>query len=161
MLKKILMVIGVLAILGVIAVVGGTYYFGNKIASEIEKREPEFRQYVTMTTEEQNAYVLKNVDEIFISTLEFFGESGANSAEVKELLNEMDRDPEILQAKINWGRAMVATFIIDNENIRKDLSAENLQKFQAEKDEFEVRQLEYKKLTEAYKLKLKQNQTEK
>ena len=161
MLKKILMVIGVLAILGVIVVVGGTYYFGNKIASEIEKREPEFRQYVTMTTEEQNAYVLKNVDEFFNFAFAFLGSKGEELAEMNKAIKELDKDPEILQAKINFGRSAVAMFIIDNENIRKDLSAENLQKFQAEKDEFEVRHLEYKKLTEAYKLKLKQNQTEK
>ena len=158
MLKKILMVIGVLAILGVIVVVGGTYYFGNKIASEIEKREPEFRQYVTMTTEEQNAYVLKNVDEFFIARGYY---TEADYIKLNKAIKELDKDPEILQAKINFGRSAVAMFIIDNENIRKDLSAENLQKFQAEKDEFEVRHLEYKKLTEAYKLKLKQNQTEK
>ena len=91
--------------------------------------------------------------------MEFFGESGADSAEIKELLNEMDKDPEILKAKINWGRSAVATFIVGNENITKNLSAEALQKFQAEEAEYEVRHLEYKKLVNAYKLK--QNQTKK
>lgn len=153
MLKKILMIIGVLAILGVIAVVGGTYYFGNKVMSEIERREPEFRQYVTMTTEEQNAYVLKNIDEISISVIGFLGGSDADSLEAKEFLQEMDSDPEILQAKINWGRSAVATFIVGNEKITKDLSAEDLQKFQAEKAEYEVRHSEYDKLVNAYKLK--------
>lgn len=156
MIKKILMVIGVLAILGVIVLVGGTYYVGNKMMSEIEKLEPEFRQYVTMTTEEQNAYVSKNIDEISISMGEFFGISGEVSAEVKEIFNEMNNDPEILQAKINWGRSAVAMFIVDNPNITKDLSAEDLQKFQTEKDEYEVRHLEYKKLVNAYKLKKNQ-----
>ena len=118
MLKKIFMVIGVLAIVGVIAVFGSVYYIGDKV-------------------------------------------KGEELAEMNKAIKELDKDPEILQAKINFGRSAVAMFIIDNENIRKDLSAENLQKFQAEKDEFEVRHLEYKKLTEAYKLKLKQNQTEK
>ena len=153
MIKKILMVIGALTIIGVIVVVGGTYYVGNKITGEIAKREPEFRQYVTMTTEEQNAYVSKNINELYSTILPLAGVNDEEMAEMQTVMKQLDSDPQILQAKINWGRAAVAMFIVDNPNITKDLSADVLQKLQEEKNQYEVRQLEYKKLINEYKLK--------
>ncbi len=153
MIKKILMVIGALTIIGVIVLVGGTYYVGNKITGELEKREPEFRQYVTMTTEEQNAYVSKNVDAFYNLISSLAGESDEELAEFQTVMKQLDSDPEIFQAKVNWGRSIVATFILANENITKDLSADVLQKLQDEKNEKDTNYLEYKKLINEYKLK--------
>ena len=153
MIKKILMVIGALTIIGVIVLVGGTYYVGNKITGELEKREPEFRQYITMTTEEQNAYVSKNVDAFYNLISSLAGESDEELAEFQTVMKQLDSDPEIFQAKVNWGRSIVATFILANENITKDLSADVLQKLQDEKNEKDAHYLEYKKLINEYKLK--------
>ena len=153
MLKKILMVIGALTIIGVIVLVGGTYYVGNNITDELEKREPEFRQYVIMTTEEQNAYVSKNVDAFYNLISSLAGESDEELAEFQTVMKQLDSDPEIFQAKVNWGRSIVATFILANENITKDLSADVLQKLQDEKNEKDAHYLEYKKLINEYKLK--------
>ena len=153
MIKKILMVIGALTIIGVIVLVGGTYYVGNKITGELEKREPEFRQYVIMTTEEQNAYVSKNVDAFYNLISSLAGESDEELAEFQTVMKQLDSDPEIFQAKVNWGRSIVATFILANENIRKDLSADVLKKLQEEKNAKDTNYLEYKKLINEYKLK--------
>lgn len=153
MIKKILMVIGALTIIGVIVLVGGTYYVGNKITGELEKREPEFRQYLTMTTEEQNAYVSKNVDAFYNLISSLAGESDEELVEFQTVMKQLDSDPKIFQAKVNWGRSIVATFILANENITKDLSADVLQKLQDEKNEKDTNYLEYKKLINEYKLK--------
>ena len=147
------MAIGALTIIGVIVVVGGAYYAGNKITSEIEKHEPEFRQYVTMTTEEQNAYVSKTINELYSTILPLAGVEDKEMAEMQTVMKQLDNNPEILQAKINWGRSAVAMLIVDNPNITKDLSADVLQKLQDEKNQYDVRQLEYKKLINEYKLK--------
>ena len=152
MVKKILMAVGVLTIVGVIAAVGISYYLGNKIGDEIEKRVPEFRQYVTMTTEEQNAYISKNIDEIYEDFFSLISNNSVEKSEMKSVLTEMDKKPELMQAKINWGRSMVAGFILNIEDLRKDLTPEDLKKFQAEKAEYEVRLLEYRKQINIYKI---------
>lgn len=152
MIKKILMAIGVLAILGVIVVGGFSYYAYDKFTSEFDKRVPEFRQYVTMTNEEQNNYVVKNLDELQVSMLPLFGADSADIYEVQTLLKEMDKNPEYMQAKINWGRSLVARVILLNsDEFTKNLSPEILKQLQAENDEYEVRLLEYRKQMNLYK----------
>lgn len=153
MIKKILMGIGVLAILGVVAVGGFSYYAYDKVTAVIEKRMPEFRQYVTMTTEEQNAYVSKNIDEIYEEMLDLFGGNSLEKSELKSALNEMDKNPELKQAKINWGRSAVARLIFLNfDDIVKNLSPEVLEKLKADEEAYEVNLLEYRKQMNLYKL---------
>lgn len=152
MIKKILMGIGVLAILGVVAVGGFSYYAYDKFTSEFDKRVPEFRQYVTMTTKEQNAYISKNLDEVQVSMLPLLGADSADIQEVKIFLKELDKNPEFMQAKINWGRSLVARLILLNsDEFAKNLSPEILKQLQAENDEYEVRLLEYRKQMNLYK----------
>lgn len=153
MLKKIFMVIGILAVIGVVVVVGGSVYFASKIATAVEEKEPEFRQYVTMTTEEQNAYVEKNVEEIFDIVFPLSGANDQELAQMKAVMKELDNNPEIRQAKIDWGRSAVAMFIVDNEKITKGLSPEVLKSLQTERAEYDLRQLKYKQLIDNYKLK--------
>ena len=145
MTKKILIVVGILAVIGVIFIVGGLYKAGNQMTAEFEKREPEFRQYITMTVEEQNTYVSKNINEVYSSILKLAGVSDEEMAALLNTLEELDKIPEVKQAKINWGRSAVARFILDIENIRKDLSEDVLKQLQAESDEYEPRLSEYKK----------------
>ena len=145
MTKKILIIVGILAVVGVIFVIGGLYKAGNQMTAEFEKREPEFRQYITMTVEEQNAYVSENINEVYSSILKLAGVSDEEMAALLNTLEELDKIPEVKQAKINWGRSAVARFILDIENIRKDLSEDVLKQLQAESDEYENRLSEYKK----------------
>jgi phosphoribosylanthranilate isomerase len=129
------------------------YYAGHKIESKLQEKEPEFRQYVTMTTEEQNAYVKKNLDEFFILIAQFSGDE--DEEEIKATLKELDNYPEISQAGIEWGRSCVASFILWNENIVKDLSADVLNKLKTEQAELNLRNAKYKAVIEKYKQNLK------
>ena len=71
MLKKVLIGIGVLVILLAAFGIGGMMFLKNKIETKLAEKEPEFRQYITMTAEEQNAYVEKNFFEFFDSITDY------------------------------------------------------------------------------------------
>lgn len=136
MLKKLLIAIGILAILGVVGVV----FLGNKIDSKLKEKEPEFRQYVTMTTEEQDAYVQKNF-------LEFFGKLtniNEKDEKLKAAVENLKADPEALKAGIAVGRSLIAELILANEDILKDLSTEIHNKLKEEAAEGEKRTNDFK-----------------
>lgn len=145
MLKKILIFIGILAVLGIVGIV----FVGNKIDSKIKEKEPEFRQYVTMTTEEQNAYVQKHFDEVFSFIRDDLSDK-ESSLRDKASLQQMESDPAAMQAQIAMGRSLVAMFILDNENIAKDLTPEQRAAFQAEADQFESNTDKYNDFIEKY-----------
>ena len=151
MLKKFFMVIGALAVIGIIAAVGISYYVNGKIDTAIKEREPEFRQYVTMTVEEQNAYVEKtlgNLTAYFIN----FGNDETNS---DEIIAEIKKNPELFDATITYGRAVVAGFILNDENITKDLNAEVLKQLKAEYYELKARQNKFHELADQVKSETK------
>lgn len=127
MFKKFFIALGILVILSVVAVMSG----GNEINSKLKEKEPEFRQYIAMTTEQQNAYIAKHLEE-------FFGLID-HDGKIKNTLQELKNDPAALDAVINLGRSIVASLILDNEDILKDLSAEIHNKLKAEADEFNSR----------------------
>lgn len=154
MQKKFLIALGVLLILGVISVIVGgddENHVKDKIAAGFEQREPEFRQYVTMTPEEQNNYVAKNVDDLHVQRLALFGAKDPKMEEIQPFVKELEKNPEFMQAKISWGRSLVAMTILDFEDITKNLSPETLKQLQSEVDEYEVRRAEYRKLIDLYK----------
>ena len=142
MLKKILMFIGLLAILGI----GAMMFLGNKIETKLAEKEPEFRQYVTMTTEQQNAYVEKNFFEFFGAITDY----STKEEQVKAALEKMKTDPEGLKIAIDMGRSMVAQLILNNENILKDLSAEVHNSLQAEAAEGDSRAEKFKTYMDKY-----------
>lgn len=145
MLKKILIAIGVLVVLGVIGIV----FIGNKIDSKIKEKEPEFRQYVAMTTEDQNAYVQKHFYEIF-SFIRDDQSDKEESIRDKASLQQMENDPAAMQAQLAMGRSLVAMFILDNDNIKKDLTPEQIAAFQAEADQFDANTDKYNDYIEKY-----------
>lgn len=151
MLKKFLMVIGALAIIGVIAVVGISYFVNDKIDTAIKEREPEFRQYVTMTTEEQNAYVEKTLGNLTAYFMNF----GGDETNSDEIISEIKKNPELFDATINYGRAVVAGFILNDENITRDLNAEVLKQLKAEYYELKARQDKYHELADKIKSEVK------
>lgn len=121
MLKKFLMAVGVLAIIAVVAMV----VIFNKFDSAIQEKVPEFRQYVTMTTEEQNAYVEKNLD----SLIQHFMDDNE-----KDDYQAMKKNPEVHTALIDFGRSMVATLIVSSE-VYNELDSETKAKIKAESDQ--------------------------
>ena len=131
MLKKILIAVGILALLGIIGIV----FVGNKIDNKLKEKEPEFRQYTTMTVEDQNAYVEKHFNEFFALAASM----NEKDEQLKAAIEQFKNDPEALQAGIAMGRSMVAELILQNENILKDLSAEVHNKLQSEAAEADSR----------------------
>lgn len=140
MLKKLLIAVGVLAILGVVGVI----LVGNKIDTVIKEKEPEFRQYLTMTPEEQNAYVEKNLD-IFMQMVMRNSEEKAKAA-----YDKIKNDPEVRAAAVDFGRSVVAGFIMASEPIVKDMAEDMKAKIQAEVDAAQSRGDKYKALLEKY-----------
>ena len=142
MLKKILIVVGLLAVL----VIAGMAVLGNEVKTKIAEKEPEFRQYAAMTTEQQNEYIKNHFNEFFNSV--------ANTDEATEktrtAVELIKADPEALQAGIAFGRAFIASFILDNENILKDLSAEVHNSLKADSDELETRTRNFKVYIDKY-----------
>ena len=137
MLKKILIGVGVLALLVVI----GFGFLANKINSKLQEKEPEFRQYVTMSIEEQNAYVEKNISELAQIIMH-----DAKS-------NTLPQNPEVKAAEIQFGRSVVAGLILSSENIVKDLSEDVKAQFKSEADELDARSHKYTELMKKYNKK--------
>lgn len=142
MLKKILMFIGLLAVLGI----GAMFFLENKIENKLAEKEPEFRQYVTMTDEQQNAYVEKNLFELLDTVTDY----SRRKEQAKAAIEKLKADPEALQAAVAMGRSMVAQLILNNENILKDLSAEVHNKLTAEANEGDSRAETFKMHMDKY-----------
>ena len=140
MLKKILIAVGILAVLGIVGIV----FVGNKIDSAIKAREPEFRQYVTMTVEEQNAYVEKNI-ESFMQMMTKEADSQGRA-----VIEKIKTDPELKTAAIDLGRSIVATFILANEDILKDLSTEIHNSLKSEAEQMDNRNNRFHDIIEKY-----------
>lgn len=143
MLKKFFIAVGILTVLGV----AGLFFAGNKFESVIKEREPEFRQYLTMTAEEQNAYVEKNLGELISIVGKIKGANIGDSASVIEFFKQY---PDVSEALILEGRSIVATFILMNEDILKDISAEVHNQLQAESDQLDARNDRMKELIQKY-----------
>jgi hypothetical protein len=148
LLKKILKFIGVLIIIGVMIIIGLICYQGFML----QAKEPEFRQYVTMTTEDQNAYALKFFNEIYGDTIPRDSKAAEKIIKANQ---EFESNPEALQAKIKLARSLVARFTLKIGNISEDLSPEVLKQLQEEHGEYKARLAEYHKFIRAYV----QNQT--
>ena len=142
MLKKLLIVIGFLTVLGIV----GLVFVGNKIDSELKEKEPEFRQYVTMTTEEQNAYVEKN----FIALFSKLASINETDEKLQNSVAQLKADSEALQAGIAVGRSLIAGLILANEDILKDLSTEIHNKLKAEAEESDSRADKFKVYMDKY-----------
>ena len=143
LLKKILKFIGVLIIIGVMIIIGLICYQGFML----QAKEPEFRQYVTMTTEDQNAYALKFFNEFYGDTIP---SESKNAEKIIKANQEFESNPEALQAKIKLARSLVARFTLKIGNISEDLSPEVLKQLQEEHGEYKTRLAEYHNFIRAY-----------
>lgn len=145
MLKKILIGVGILAVLGVIFIVGAGYYAMNKI---IEEKEPEFRKYITMTTEEQNSYVENNLDFLLSAVIQ-----DAKTDEEKATFEKIKADPEVKKSGVELGRAILAKMILSSDVIVSELNEETKSKLQAESEEVSKRFEIYSNIMEKYDTK--------
>ena len=136
MAKKILLILAALVIVGIV-VFGVTMCGVKQVADEkLKEKEPQLRQYVQMTEVDQNAYVEKNMNDLFTSIIGEFKDDAQLS---KEKFQKLEADPEAKAAGIQLGRSIVAMFVISSENIVKDLSPADKDKYQQESDELSNR----------------------
>ncbi len=136
MIKKILTIVGLLTIFGIV----GMVFLFNKFESTLKEKEPELRQYITMTVEEQNNYVAANIDKLMENFL---------SGEGKFDYQKMKQDPELNAALINYGRSMVSTFIVTSQ-FYKELDTDTQAKIKSESDQREIRNAKLQALFDKY-----------
>ena len=140
MLKKLLIGVGILAVIGV----AGFLFLGNKISTFIADKEPEFRQYLSMTREEQNAYVEKNFNE-FMQMIMNHSEEQAKAA-----YEQIKDNPEVRAAAVEFGRSIVAGFIMASEPIVKDMAEDLKAQIESEVNAVQSRGDNYRALLNKY-----------
>ena len=147
MAKKILMIVGALVLVAIV-VLGVTMCGVKQVADEkLKEKEPQLRQYVQMTEVDQNTYVEKNMNELFTTII---GELKDDKEISKENLQKLESDPEAKEAGIQLGRSIVAMFIISSDNIVKDLSPADKDKYTKESDELSNRLETYRGFMKKY-----------
>lgn len=149
MIKKILITVVVLLIVGGALMIYGTYKVANEVLKE---QEPMLRQYVQMTEEEQNKYILEHADEII--TKAAANAKPEEKADV-ELVEATKNDPAVKKALVDLGRALLAVAIMHSEPIVNDINDDLKAKFQQEKDDLTNRLEKYGNALETAKEKLK------
>ncbi len=140
MAKKILAIIGAIVIVGII-VLGVTTCGVMKIADDwVKEKEPELRQYVQMTEQEQNAYVEKHMDELF-RRIDAYAESHRENStqEERNKWAKFESDSEAKSAGVQLGRAIVAALVMASEPITNELSSADKEKYQNESEQIEKR----------------------
>lgn len=148
MLKKILIVLGILAVIGIGVAVFFTNKFVGEVQQELQAREPELRQYLTMTVEEQNAYVDKSWNDVVKGLINKFGGQEISEAEYNATFS--NETPELKAARIEYGRSVIAAIILGMENISKDIPADIKAKLQAEADDTDNRSKKYQELEKQF-----------
>ncbi len=128
--KKVL--IG-LVILGVVGLGLFTYGIVKLSTNIMEKMEPDMKQYVVMTTEQQDKYVYEHMEEWVVTLKKFDGESDGSE------LDLIKTDPAVRQAGIDFGRSICATVIVDTDSIASVLTPEEKARYQKEADESDAR----------------------
>ena len=145
MLKKVLIVVGILAVIGVI-IVGVAGYGVVKVVDEgIKEKEPEFRQYVKMTVEEQNKYVETHLDSIISGAVKDSKEESS-----KATFEKIQNDPEAKKIGIECGRAIIASLILSSDAIVADLNEDAKSKLKADADKMSDSMDKYVKILEKY-----------
>ncbi len=145
MLKKILIVVGILAVLVVAAFSLVVFEASSKLDKAFKDKEPEFRQYVTMSVDDQNAYVEKNLQEILAV---FIG--SAQNTKDKEYWENVQADPDAQIAGIALGRSIIAGYILDANSLADALNDENRKWLKADEDAAEARANKYAEFLKKY-----------
>ena len=135
MAKKILAIVGAIVIVAFV-VLGVTTCGIMKVADEaLKEREPQLREYVKMTEEQQNDYVSKNMDDIIATVAAEAKTDKSEDQKARKNFEEIKDSPEYRAACLKLGRSIMAMYVISSEPIVADLSEEDKAKYQAESDQ--------------------------
>lgn len=150
-MKKVFMIIGGIVLIFAI-ILGVTTCGVLHVADEWAKeKEPEVRQYMQLNETEQNVYIEKHMDEIFMSISKEIKPDDMKLDQAK--LEQMKTDPELRDACIKLGRSLLATFVMGSENLSNELSVDDKTKYQAEADDLEKRLEIYGNIMKKYEKK--------
>ncbi len=145
MKKKILIGVGIVIVLGMVVVSLMGYEFFKMASDKFEEHKPELRQYITMTVDEQNIYIEKNLDKI----MSWFANNTEDDIN-KENFEKAKAAPDAKAAGIELGRAIIATAILSSDDLKENLKADIKEKFQKESDELEMRWDNWTKIVDKY-----------
>lgn len=147
MARTVLMVLA--GIVFIIAVVAGVTACGIVSITEdfLKEREPEMLKYVQLNAQEQNEYVEKNLDEILRSAQVYV------NAAAQENWDAIRKDPEVHEAAIKLARSFCAAFVLHLDTVKKNLSAEDLARYEEEANSAEGHIDEFKKALEKHQKK--------
>lgn len=148
MLKKLLIVFGILAVLVIVAFGMVVFEADSRIEEALKSHEPEFRQYVTMSVEDQNAYIEKNLSEIMKAFI-----SKADEEDAKIFWENVQNDPDATAAGIELGRSFVASYILDAKSMKDVLTDEITAKLKVDEDALEPRASRYAEILDKYDTK--------
>lgn len=128
-------------VIGIVAagVVGlGVFTYGIvKLSNNVtEKLEPEMKQYVKMSTEEQDKYVIDNMENLLLKLKQFDDEDS---------ISLIKTDPAVRQAGIDVGRSLCASVIVDTDSIAAELTPAEKEKYKKEAAEAEARNDKFSK----------------
>lgn len=131
--KKV--VIGIVAA-GVVGLGVFTYGIVKLSNNVMEKLEPEMKQYVKMSTEEQDKYVIDNMENLLFKLKQFDDEDS---------ISLIKTDPAVRQAGIDVGRSLCASVIVDTDSIAAELTPAEKEKYKKEAAEAEARNDKFSK----------------
>lgn len=131
--KKV--VIGIVAV-GVVGLGVFTYGIVKLSNNVMEKLEPEMKQYVKMSTEEQDKYVIDNMENLLLKLKQFDDEDS---------ISLIKTDPAVRQAGIDVGRSLCASVIVDTDSIAAELTPAEKEKYKKEAAEAEARNDKFSK----------------
>ncbi len=131
--KKV--VIGIVAA-GVVGLGVFTYGIVKLSNNVMEKLEPEMKQYVKMSTEEQDKYVIDNMENLLLKLKQFDDEDS---------ISLIKTDPAVRQAGIDVGRSLCASVIVDTDSIAAELTPAEKEKYKKEAAEAEARDDKFSK----------------
>lgn len=150
MLKKILIAVAVLLVAVGAFVVYGTYKVVDITLDEIVKEhEPQIRQYMQLSDEEQNKYILENADMII---KDMVADAKPEEKADMELVEKTKGDPDVQKTLINLGRSIMARGIL---RLDDNLSAEVKEKYKKEAEDLKSKLEQYGDALEKATEKLK------
>ncbi|MBR4695302.1 MAG: hypothetical protein IKR65_01790 [Selenomonadaceae bacterium] len=140
--KKILIAVVILGVIGIGFAGYGLYKMGTAYK---EKIEPDMKQYVQMTKEEQDKYVITHMEDLLVAI-----QSG-NDKDLQSDLDAVRNNPEVRQAGIDWGRSICASLIDMSDDISEGLSEEAKALYKAEAEAGEKRSDKFTKLLKEHR----------
>ena len=136
--KKILIGVLVIAAIGIGALGYGLFKV-QKLYTE--KIAPDMIRYTQMAPAEQDKYIISRMEEF---TAMIAGED--KDGKGKAVVEAMEKDPELRQAGIVWGRALCATIIKDNADISAKLTPAQRAQYIREADDLDDKSEHFQKM---------------